>query len=200
MHGGGPQIAPAPDGTIYVAYTDDSTFGEETLRLATRESGGGSFVTTSIDSERYGAAGSLLVDADGGLHVSYFDGSSASTYLHYGYRAPGSSMWTLVQGDTSIRSGNNSTLGVAPDGTVHIVHSVSGTTDAAENLRWDLRYSRKAPGGSFTGVTLADAGRVGEAASMVLDPSGVVHTVYGNRNETADEEEWTLDYQRVCPD
>lgn len=196
----GGTIAIGPDDTIYFAYTDITTYNAEKLRLATRAPDASTFVSSDIDPTRYGSAGSLAVDQDGGLHISYYDNSDYAGYLRYGYRAAGSSTWQTVQADSEVRAGFDSSLGVERDGTVHIVHHLVGNQLTPTNPANDLRYSRKEPGGSFSSVTVEDAGIVGEGPSMALEVGGIVHVAFGNRNESTDQDDWTLDYRRLCPD
>jgi hypothetical protein len=193
-------IAIGPDDTIYVAYTDITTYSSEKLRLATRAANSSTFTSTDIDASRYGSAGDLVVDLAGNLHASYYDNTSFSGYLRYGFRAAGSTTWQTSQADSTIRAGFDSSLGVEPDGTVHILHHLVGNSlDAGASL-YDLRYSKKNPGGTFSSITLESAGTVGEGPSMALAAGGIVHAVYGNRNESAAQADWTLDYRQICPD
>ncbi len=185
----------APDGTIYIAYTDSTN---EKLKLATRPSDG-SFTTADLDAGRWGTHVDLALDAVGGLHVTYYDNTDYLGYLRYAYRPTSDASWQYAQADSAARAGFNSSINVALDGTVHIVHYLVGNQLVVGAPSDDLRYSRKASGGAFVSTTLESAGIVGEGPCSALDPTGILHLAYGNRNESVSSANWTVDYRRICP-
>ncbi|MCC6522643.1 MAG: hypothetical protein IT373_08295 [Polyangiaceae bacterium] len=126
--------------------------------------------------------GSLAIDANDRLHVSFIDWR-ADELRHAVGPAGGPFATSSV---ASGKLGNDSSIAVAADGAVRIAY------DRREC--GDLHLATRAPGTAAWTTELVDAaGHVGTDPSLVLDDRGCVHLAY------ADETAWDLKYATKCP-
>jgi hypothetical protein len=122
-----------------------------------------------------GPYASLVVDAEGRPHATYYDQDNSD--LKYatcstGCGSPGA--WRTVPVDTAGSVGTYAALAVGPEGRLHVSYRHSGA--------FDLKYATCAAGCDTTAnweTTIVDsAGAVGNYSSVAEDSTGRVHVIY----------------------
>ncbi|MFQ5878915.1 MAG: hypothetical protein ACE5IZ_01910 [Dehalococcoidia bacterium] len=90
-------IAINPAGEPYITYYDQD---ETSLRLASRKAGEWSIETVDDEGET-GLFSSLIVDSNGGVHISYLEMTGRSAgYVKYAFRSDPGSPWQVARVDT----------------------------------------------------------------------------------------------------
>jgi fibronectin type 3 domain-containing protein len=112
-----------------------------------------------------GSSTSLAIDAQGALHMSYYDVSN--TDLRYANNSGGA--WSSIALDSTNQVGSSNRLALDANGKVHISYY--------DSLNGNLKYATNA-GGSWLFDTIDSIGSVGSYTSIVVDANGKVHISY----------------------
>ncbi len=161
-----------PNRGVHIAYEGPAPSGG--VRYAYAPSGGG-FTTEVVDSTSgLRAWPSLARDADGGIHISYYQSSgsfdSASTdYLSYAYR-PRGGVWARRTITGVSRLFRDASSIAVDDAGVHIAYY--------ETTNSDLGYAYKPAGGSWTMASVDTQGTTGRYPALALDALGGVNISY----------------------
>jgi hypothetical protein len=168
-------LARAADGTYHLAYADGPTEG---LGLATRSPAGvwsHAIVDSGIATNSVtGMQASLAVDAQGGVHIAYYDADNRN--LRYAVRATPAGTWskaTVAHDDDGIYGLE---LRVDAARTAHIVFMSGTHTNTAR-----IRYARKPLGGSWAAVDVTPVPAFSPA--LALDAAGGLHVIYESYGE-----------------
>lgn len=126
----------------------------------------GNWITMSIDSENdVGQFSSIAVDADGEIHISYYDATLGR--LMYAHTSNGA--WVIEVGDNVGNVGQYSSIAIDSNGSVHI--SYYDVTNG------NLKYATNASGLWSTSV-LDQEGNVGQYTSIAIDSNDKLHISY----------------------
>lgn len=164
-----PSMAIAADGTLHVAYLDEST---DDLRHAWHPPAGFWNFETVDSAGSTGEDPSLAIASDGTLHVAYRYDSSDD--LRHAWGSPGS--WTVETVDAAGNTGYEPSLAIAADDTLHVAYHDEGTDD--------LRHAWGTPG-SWSTETVDAAGQTGEEADIAIAGDGTLHVAY--RDDSLDD-------------
>ena len=166
-------IAVAPDGIPYITYYDQ---GGKDLALARRGDSGWTIAHIDTDGDA-GLFSSLIIDADGRFHVSYFQKESASSgTVKYATSATGDSDWAIQDIDTLDRlafgfigARNITSVAIDPDGNPWIAYSDEARVMLAiwRGSEWQIET-----------VVESSAGDLGQLVSLKLDSAGNPHIAY----------------------
>ncbi len=168
-----PAITLDANGNVHIAYLYhyvgwDAASSHMALRYATNATG--SWVWETVDdTELLGAWPGIAVDANGVVHISYYDQYNGN--LKYASGSAGS--WSLETVDAAGNVGQYSSLALDSLGTVHIAY-YGWTTDTSRSF---LRYANNASGNWVT-ETVNSGGKVGRYASLAIDSDDNPHIVY----------------------
>ena len=127
---------------------------------------------------------SLAIDRTDQLHVSWIDWEAKA--LNHSTGKAGGPFETSRVAAGSL--GNDSSIGVAANGTVSIAYD---QRDCADLHLATHRPGR--PGSAWTTEIVDTAGQVGAYASLVVDDKACIHIVY------SDSDAWDLKYASRCP-
>jgi hypothetical protein len=113
---------------------------------------------------------SLLIGADGRLHVTSYDETDMRP--RYATRAAADKTWTVeALYKTGVDAGDHSSLAAGPDGALHLTFLEYGT--------YRLVYGTKgASGWSLDAVQAAGSYVKASSSSLAIDSGGKVHVVY----------------------
>lgn len=127
---------------------------------------GAKWVATVVDEQGdVGEQSSIAVDADGFVHIAYYDDTNGS--LNYANNVEG---WSAVVVDnSSAKVGMYPSLGLDSEGLVHISYY--------DDVNKDLRYATNA-GGSWSTDSRDTGGDVGLHSSLTVDANDAIHIVY----------------------
>ncbi len=120
-----------------------------------------------------GKYSSIVIDANGNPHISYYDNSQGD--LKYAYKKGGN--WIIETVDQVGDVGEYSSIALDADGNPHISYFMGG------NIR-DLKYAYKS-GGRWHIEIVDQTGDLGEFSSIAIDANGNPHISYydlTNRN------------------
>jgi len=148
---------------VYIDLVDTST------HLSYVTNSGATWAQETLDEDGIvGEHSSIAVDADGNVHIAYYDNSNSS--LKYANNVDG---WnTEVVDNSSAMMGMSPSLTLDEEGNVHISYHDG---DGARTLK----YATNA-GGSWDVRTLDGSGDVGIYSSIAIDHNGKVHIAYLN--------------------
>jgi hypothetical protein len=178
----GVALAVDPQGGLHAAYSM-LIFGGNTVRYAYRAPAGTSWSTTDVATglDNF-TKPALRRDAQGGLHLAYYDGTAKT--LVYASRAASGGAWskqTIANAGSDVTPGGYGELiALALDGSggVHVSYSV--TSFGASTVT----YAHRPPGGSFTSETaVAGTSNVDKHTAIAVDSSGRVHVAYSESND-----------------
>lgn len=131
---------------------------------------GDNWITMTIDSENdVGQFSSIAVDAEGNIHISYYDATIGR--LMYAFTSEGA--WIPLVGDNVGDVGQYSSIAVDSNGSAHI--SYYDSTDG------HLKYATNS-GGMWSTSVIDSASNVGQFTSIYLDSSDKVHISYYDVN------------------
>lgn len=127
---------------------------------------GAKWVTSAVDQQGdVGEQSSLVVDAEGFVHIAYYDDTNGT--LNYANNVNG---WvSIIVDNYSLSVGMNPSIALDSDGSVHISYY-----DATNQ---DLRYATNA-GGAWSTDSRDAGGNVGLYSSLSIDENDAVHIVY----------------------
>ena len=109
----------------------------------------------------------VVIDAEGGVHVAYYQAALAGN-LRYAYRGP-DGRWTVRIADREGDVGGSPSIALDPGGTVHIVYD--------DLTREALRHAWLVPGGDWAREVVDDGGAAWGGA-LAIDGAGRLHVVY----------------------
>lgn len=127
-------------------------------------------VETVDPSTGPGQSSSLVLDASGNPHISYFDWKNQD--LKYAVKT--GNTWSIENVDAAGSLGEYSSLALDSSGNPHISYYDS-QVDVGNG---DLKYAVKSGGGVWFIETVDSAGDLGRYNSLVLDASGNPHIAY----------------------
>lgn len=124
------------------------------------------WVSSVVDSQGdVGEQSSIAVDADGFVHIAYYDDTNGS--LNYANNVEG---WnTTVVDNSSAKVGMYPSIAIDSEGFVHISYY--------DDVNQDLRYATNT-GGSWSTDSRDTGGDVGLHSSLTVDVNDTVHIVY----------------------
>ncbi|MHC1709459.1 MAG: fibronectin type III domain-containing protein [Methanomassiliicoccales archaeon] len=127
---------------------------------------GAKWVATTIDNQGdVGEQSSIAVDADGFVHIAYYDDTNGS--LNYANNVEG---WNIVVVDNSSNQvGMYPSIALDSEGFVHISYY--------DYVNQDLRYATNA-GGNWSSDSRDTGGDVGLHSSLTVDVNDAVHIIY----------------------
>lgn len=152
-------VAVGADGTVWIAYTND-TNGD--LKLAWKAAGEGWRRQTLDDGERVGEEPAVGVAPDGTVHVAYRDlarGAVKHAWLPPGADPDGG--FVLSYADSQDSTGEHPALAEAPDGALMVMYR-----DAHPNF--DLKRAWLGTGGEWRTERAATEGNLGTFADAVF--------------------------------
>jgi hypothetical protein len=174
---------------IYIDYStsialDSSDYPHISYTRATQNSGGAldydvmyaffngaSWIVQPVDEEgNWGMETSLVLDASGHPHISYYGGTGSTTYLKYAYH--NGTVWTIVNIDPVSPSTCATSITLDSSGYPHISY------DASHGLKY-ANYN-----GSVWNIVTVDSVQ-GRYSSLALDSSDNPHISYVGKWGTA---------------
>jgi hypothetical protein len=166
-------IAVDPEGVPHITYYDQ---GGNDLALASRGNNGWDIAHIDTDGET-GLFSSLVIDADGRFHVSYFEKKSPSRgIVKYATRAPGETDWTILEVGTLdhlafgfIGARNITSIAIDDAGNPWIAYSDETRVMLAiwRGSEWQVEIVAESP-----------AEDLGQLVSLKLDAGGDPHIAY----------------------
>jgi hypothetical protein len=157
-------IAVEPADGVIIAYRGPPT--APVLEVGFHRDGD-SWTTSFID--RLGGDGSVVRDADGGIHLAYIYFSGWE--LRYAYQGAMDRTWTTTDFETET-PGRVPSVGVDRSGVPHIAYQDG----------YDLRHTTRRPDGTWATTTVDTL--TGPKISLGLDGEGGVHIAYEHRGLT----------------
>jgi len=163
-------------GRVHVSYEDDTNGDLKYATCAASCTTAASWHTVTVDQVgSVGQEGSLAVDGDGRVHVSYFDlTNGVLKYATCAASCTTATNWQTAVIDHSWNVGYHTSLAVDGSGQVHV--SYWDATNA------DLKYATCAAScttaTSWQTVAVDQAGDVGDYSSLAVDGDGRVHVSY----------------------
>jgi hypothetical protein len=163
-----PSWAFAPDGTLYVAFSEHYYIYEHVV-IAHRDAAGTWSATRPPELEK-GRLGQLAVDGNG-LHLS-LDAAPLSDFAYA--HMPFNGNWTVETVDADVM-GYRSAM-IVDAGTVYTVYS-----DNSQNIdsHGVLKYARRSPSGTWT-KELLRRGTNGDGHLFMAVQAGTVHVAFQN--------------------
>jgi hypothetical protein len=180
-------IAIDSSGNAHISYTEYYYNDGPDYDLKYATNAGGSWSTTTVDSEGYvGVYTSIALDSSGNAHISYFDGSNYD--LKYATNAGGS--WSTTTVDSTGDVGMYTSIALDSSGNVHISYTEYNYYDGSND---DLKYATN-EGGNWNITTVDSTGNTNKYTYIALDSSGNAHISY------YDGSNYDLKYATDTPD
>jgi hypothetical protein len=154
----------------HFVYLENET---ATLRHATDATGGWTFesIATPIGTGMLDSG--LVVDASGGLHVSFYNGANQN--LNYATNAGGTWATSVIDGGPTV--GQASAMARDAAGVLHVSYSDDGNGA--------LKYATNA-GGAWQTTMVDSSGAIG-ASAIAVDGAGTAYIAYSNQTVGAIE-------------
>jgi hypothetical protein len=171
-----------PQGGLHAAYSM-LVFGGNVVRYAYRAPAGTSWSTTDVATglDNF-TKPALRLDAQGGLHLAYFDGTAKT--LVYASRAASGGAWskqTIASAGSDVTAGGYGeliALALDASGGVHVSYSVTSFGGSS------VTYAHRPPGGSFSSETVVPgSSSVAKHTAIAVESSGRVHIAYSQSND-----------------
>ncbi|MFH1532224.1 MAG: hypothetical protein ABIK09_15975 [Pseudomonadota bacterium] len=166
-------VAPDPDGRPCVAFFHQ---GAMDLRLACR-AGPSDWVVEVVDGAAT-AGKDVAMAVDASIHLVYLDFLEGD--LRHARGVPGA--WETRILDDEGYVGNDPSIALAGDGTVHLAYYSCGALGMDGCSDGALRYGRLVDG-DFSFEVIDDAGDTGWYSSIALGSDGTVHVAYQSHSE-----------------
>jgi len=172
-------IAIGPTGEPAITYYDQK---QSSLRLATRLGSDNWQIETVDDAGETGLFSSMIIDKDGGTHISYFEKTGVAPGFYtvgnvkYAFRPSGASDWEITQIDTldKVVTGfadarNITDLALDSLGNPWIAYSDEQSLRLAvfDGAQWRVQT-----------VTTAQTNRLAQIVSLALDAKDVPHIAF----------------------
>ena len=147
--------------------------------MYSRRTAPGSWTTQTVDATgSVGEWSSVVIDASGALHASYYDATNRD--VRYARRAPAGG-WTFATPDGADDVGQYTSIAIDAAGGVHISYQADRDPIMLLTLQ-DLRHAYLPSGGSWTTETVEANGDVGRYTAMTVDLAGRWHIVHHDGN------------------
>lgn len=194
----GPSLAVGLDGTVHIIWRDNADYGDSSsswnIFYKKLVPGNGWTTTEVVPTENtfWGGHPVIDVESDGTVHIAWWGlydylGSGSDDDVFYTRFEPGMG-WTSVEVVSTESTGNsrNPSLGVGPDGTVHIAWE-DETDYAGAGNDWDLFYKRFEPGSGWTTTEVISMEEILRSRNFLdVGPDGAVHIVWYESTEYGD--------------
>jgi len=180
------------DGTVHVAWMDDSNYGGDNDYLYDifykYKPSGGAWSTTEVvstESTNYGWWPCLWVGNDCTVHVAWEDwtnygGSGYDTDIFYKYKPNGGS-WSTTEVVSTESTGFSEQVSLMVDGegTVHVAWD-DGTNYGGSGSDYDIFYKYKSAGGAWstTEIVSTESTDVSDHPSLKVGGDGTVHVAW----------------------
>lgn len=163
-------IAISGDGTIHIAYYDDTA---NDLKHAFNPDGDPSnWQIEVVDSEdNVGQHASIAVDSNNDVHIMYWNQSDGSLKHAVGTADGADFDWTIAVVDEEDFVGLYTSLVIDDEDTLHVSYQLGGTDS-------DLKYATKTIDGTWTTQTVDSDDEVGVDSSIGVAGDGSLHITY----------------------
>jgi Bacterial Ig-like domain len=166
------------DGGVHVAYENNSIAGVKYATCAADCAAAAQWDTVTVDSGgsvNVGMIGSLAVEGDGRLHITYLDLTLANLrYATCATMCLTIASWTTVAPDDSRKVWESPSLAVDQSGGVHVSYEGGATP----SLKYATCTGTCTTFANWDTVTVDASGEVGLYSSLAVDGSDRVHVSY----------------------
>lgn len=171
-----PSLAVDASGRVHISYYQVSNYDLKYATCAANCDATAGWDTVTVDGDGVvGQYSSLVVDANGRIHISYRDDTNGA--LKYATCTAGcdaATGWKTVAVDTAGNVGEHTSLAEGARGRLHVTYY--------DQANADLKYATCAAGCEATAgwraVTVDTAGEVGRWGSLAVDANGRLHVAY----------------------